>query len=128
MAGRARRLRRGTFTSVADLIAAIRRFIDGWNDRCQPFVWTKDADTILAKHTVKPLQERGTSGFGTECVRARQEWTVAVDSDTGFAFRPGQASLSVDESAIDGFDFTSRYTTQVVTLEAAPTAATARAG
>jgi len=42
-------IRRGTFTSVADLIAAIRAFIDGWNERCQPFSWTKDADTILAK-------------------------------------------------------------------------------
>ena len=28
---------------------AIRRFIEGWNDRCEPFVWTKDADTILAR-------------------------------------------------------------------------------
>jgi len=42
-------IRRGTFGSVGDLIDAIRAFIDGWNDRCQPFVWTKDADTILAK-------------------------------------------------------------------------------
>jgi hypothetical protein len=38
-----------TFTSVPDLIAAIRRFIDGWNDRCEPFMWTKTADEILAK-------------------------------------------------------------------------------
>jgi transposase/transposase-like protein len=42
-------IRRGTFTSVHDLIAAIRRFIDGWNERCEPFVWTKPADEILAK-------------------------------------------------------------------------------
>ena len=42
-------IRRGTFTSVANLIDAIRAFIDGWNDRCAPFVWTKDADTILTK-------------------------------------------------------------------------------
>jgi transposase len=42
-------IRRGTFTSVKDLVAAIRRFIDGWNDRCEPFVWTKPADDILAK-------------------------------------------------------------------------------
>jgi hypothetical protein len=27
----------------------IRAFIDGWNDRCQPFVWTKPADQILKK-------------------------------------------------------------------------------
>ncbi len=23
--------------------------MDGWNDRCQPFVWTATADEILAK-------------------------------------------------------------------------------
>ncbi len=40
-------IRRGTFTSVKDLIAAIGQFIDGWNDRCQPFVWTKTADQLL---------------------------------------------------------------------------------
>jgi len=42
-------IRRGTFTSVPDLITAIQTYIDAWNDRCQPFTWTKDADTILAK-------------------------------------------------------------------------------
>jgi hypothetical protein len=42
-------IRRRTFTSVKDLIAAIEIFIDSWNERCQPFTWTKDADTILAK-------------------------------------------------------------------------------
>ncbi len=42
-------LRRGDFASVQDLMAAIRRFIAAWNQRCQPFVWTKDADTILTK-------------------------------------------------------------------------------
>ena len=32
-----------------DLTAKIRAFIDGWNHRCQPFVWTKTADQILTK-------------------------------------------------------------------------------
>jgi len=40
---------RGSFTSIKDLIDTIRRFIDSYNERCQPFAWTKDADTILAK-------------------------------------------------------------------------------
>jgi transposase len=30
-------LRRGSFPTMADLIAAIQRFIDAWNDRCAPF-------------------------------------------------------------------------------------------
>ena len=42
-------IRRGSFGSVKDLIAAIGAFIDGWNERCEPFIWTKDADTILTK-------------------------------------------------------------------------------
>ena len=41
-------IRRGTFASVSDLVAAIRRFIDGWNDRCHPFVWTKSPDEVLS--------------------------------------------------------------------------------
>ena len=44
-------IRRGTFTNVPDLITAIRTLIDGWNDRCQPFVWTKTADQILPHTT-----------------------------------------------------------------------------
>jgi transposase len=43
-------IHRGTFTSVPDLVAAIGDFIDGWNQRCAPFVWTKTAEQILA-HT-----------------------------------------------------------------------------
>jgi transposase len=44
-------IHRGTFTSVKDLIAAIETYIDTWNERCGAFIWTKDADTILAKAT-----------------------------------------------------------------------------
>ena len=42
-------IHRGTFGSVKDLNAKIRAFIDGWNERCHPFVWTKTADEILKK-------------------------------------------------------------------------------
>jgi transposase len=42
-------LRRGDFAGVEELIAAIGRFCDAWNQRCQPFAWTKDADQILSK-------------------------------------------------------------------------------
>jgi transposase len=40
-------IRRGSYASVPDLVAAIRAFIDGWNERCHPFTWTKTADEIL---------------------------------------------------------------------------------
>ena len=40
-------IRRGSFTSVKDLITAIENFTGGWNDRCHPFTWTKPADELL---------------------------------------------------------------------------------
>jgi hypothetical protein len=42
-------IRRGTFRSVKDLTAAIGRFIDAYNQRCQPFARTKDAGQVLAR-------------------------------------------------------------------------------
>ncbi|MGH9201685.1 MAG: IS630 family transposase [Vicinamibacterales bacterium] len=41
-------IRRGSFGSVKELVATIRRFIDVWNERCEPFVWTKDLEELLA--------------------------------------------------------------------------------
>lgn len=52
-------IRRGSFSSVRDLVAAIRRFIDSWNDRSHPFVWTKSADAIIAGATRKPNSDAG---------------------------------------------------------------------
>ncbi len=46
-------IRRGTHRTVAELVDTIETFIDGWNDRCHPFVWTKPADEIIAK-AVRP--------------------------------------------------------------------------
>ena len=42
-------IHRGSYRSVKDLNAKIRAFVDGWNDRAHPFVWTKSADQILTK-------------------------------------------------------------------------------
>lgn len=41
------RIRRGTFESVPALIAAIEDYLHQYNAAPRPFVWTKDADTIL---------------------------------------------------------------------------------
>jgi hypothetical protein len=46
-------IRRGSFDSVTELVSAIGRYIDAWNDRCQPFTWTKTADEILPHATRK---------------------------------------------------------------------------
>ena len=42
-------IRRGSFASVAELVAAIRRFVDAWNARCQPFAWSKGPEQVVAK-------------------------------------------------------------------------------
>ena len=42
-------IRRGVFTSVTDLNTKTRAFIDSWNPRAHPFIWTKTAEQILDK-------------------------------------------------------------------------------
>ncbi len=44
-----KRIRRGTFTSVNQLIEAIESYLKEHNRNPHKFVWTKDAETILAK-------------------------------------------------------------------------------
>jgi transposase len=44
-----KRIRRGTFRNVPQLIAAIQEFIRHHNHHAKSFVWTAQADTILAK-------------------------------------------------------------------------------
>ena len=51
-------IRRGSFDSVKELMAAITAFIHGWNQRCHPFVWTKPADEVLP-HTRKQTSDAG---------------------------------------------------------------------
>jgi len=51
-------VRRGAYNDVPELIAAIEHFIDGYNERAQPFVWTKTPEQILAK----AIKQQPTSG------------------------------------------------------------------
>jgi len=50
-------IRRRTFTSIGDLVSAIRTFIDAYNERCEPFLWTKTADDILSKAKRKTISD-----------------------------------------------------------------------
>ncbi len=43
-----RSLKRGVFRSVADLQAAINRFLEEHNQQSKPFSWTKDPGQIIA--------------------------------------------------------------------------------
>ena len=44
-----KRIRRGTFLSVRELLRGIYEYLDAYNATPRRFVWTKDADMILAK-------------------------------------------------------------------------------
>jgi transposase len=44
-----KRIRRGSFTSTKELVVAIKEYLDSYNRAPKRFVWTKDADMILAK-------------------------------------------------------------------------------
>jgi len=52
-------IRRGSYASVPQLVAAIRTFIDGWNERCHPFAWSKTADEILPRATRQRSSDAG---------------------------------------------------------------------
>jgi len=44
-----KRLRRGAFTSVRELIDAVELWTEHWNDEPQPFIWHKTAEEIITK-------------------------------------------------------------------------------
>jgi transposase len=44
-----KRIRRGSFASVKELLAAIQEYLDEYNRAPKRFVWTKSADMIVAK-------------------------------------------------------------------------------
>ena len=56
-------IRRGVLPSVHDLTAKIRTFINGWNHRKHPFIWTKTPDEILTK--INRNQALNTCGRAT---------------------------------------------------------------
>ena len=61
-----KRIRRDSFLSVSDLIAAIQEFVTAWNENPKPFVWTATVNSIVAKlarcrQTLEQIQPGCTS-------------------------------------------------------------------
>jgi transposase len=52
-------IRRGSFNSVHELTAAIGAFITAYNNRCEPFIWTKTPEQILDKAIRKRTSDAG---------------------------------------------------------------------
>ncbi len=44
-----KRIRRGVFVSVADLVRAIEEYLEVWNTNPKPFVWTATVESIVEK-------------------------------------------------------------------------------
>ena len=44
-----KRIRRGSFASVADLHQAIEEFLLAWNENPKPFVWAATVESIIVK-------------------------------------------------------------------------------
>jgi transposase len=44
-----KRIRRDSFLSVEDLVAAINEFLAAWNEKPKPFVWTATVESIVSK-------------------------------------------------------------------------------
>jgi len=44
-----KRIRRDSFLSVEDLIAAINEFLAAWNEKPKPFMWTASVESIVSK-------------------------------------------------------------------------------
>jgi len=65
-----KRLRRGTFTSVAELTEAIELWVEHWNDDPKPFVWHRPADEIIAK------VKRGRAALTHQTKSATDHWAI----------------------------------------------------
>src|SRR3954452_9399278 len=75
-----KRIRRDSFFSVEELVAAINEFLNAWNEKPRPFVWTATVDSILAKlarcrQTLEQIQP-GCTLPKTRNERLLNSWTL----------------------------------------------------
>ena len=75
-----KRIRRDSFQSVDDLIAAIEEFLAVWNENPNPFVWTATVDSIVAKlaRCRSDPREDSAALYSSQNNQAAQEKTVQL--------------------------------------------------
>jgi hypothetical protein len=78
-----------TSPTVADLIAAIERFIAAWNDRRRPFTWTKDPDTVIAKATTRDAARHQRRQLRSTSAASATRWSWWPLSEAGAQLRIG---------------------------------------
>ncbi len=85
-----KRIRRGVFKSLGDLVAAIEAYLLHNNAHPTPFTWTKDADTILAKiDHCKASAQALYEGHGGRRGRASVAGAVPVPEQRSRGPKPG---------------------------------------
>jgi transposase len=85
-----KRIRRDSFFSVNDLVAAIKEFLAAWNENPKPFVWTATVDSIVAKlarcrQTLEQIQPGCTAPKGrkrADSEACRSAFRTDVDHDS----------------------------------------------
>ena len=74
-----KRIRRDSFQSVDDLIAAIEEFLAVWNENPNPFVWTATVDSIVATGALSSdPREDSAALYSSKNNQAAQEKTVQL--------------------------------------------------
>jgi transposase len=81
-----KRIRRDSFLSVDDLVAAIEDFLAVWNENPKPFVWTATVDSIAAKlvrcrQTLEQIKP-GCTAAKAENVCPANSWTLHIGVET----------------------------------------------
>jgi hypothetical protein len=67
-------IRRGNFASVPDLIAAIHRFVNGWNQPSHPLCGSKTPTTSWSRRPVNEPQGRTTRTISGLSAAADAMW------------------------------------------------------
>ncbi len=76
-----KRIRRGVFVSVDDLVAAIEEFLAAWNAKPKPFIWTAKVESIIDKLTrCKQTLERIQPGCTLPRTRKRKNNSVVYET------------------------------------------------
>jgi hypothetical protein len=95
-------VRRGIYHDVPELIAAIEHFIDGYNDRVQPFVWTKTADQVLEPAHRDPGVLSGTGAGWAQRFASQVSKSVATMRSSCTPSASSEASHTIGGPMIAG--------------------------
>jgi hypothetical protein len=76
--------------------------------------------TVVVSQRSGDLVARGRGSTTTVCRPATDDWDVTVDSETGTAFQPGPASVTIRQRASDGITNLRTTETEMMTLTSVP--------